>query len=99
MKITRHKDGSVTLTSSNGTATISRTPPGVKEPPLREWTLEINGKVHDTYDTPEEAINAAKEILALKPGPKKARPGQPKKADAKKSRSGQPKKKRQQDSH
>lgn len=99
MKTTRHKDGSVTLTTPNGTATISPTPPGAKEPPIRPWTLEINLTVQDTYDTPEEAITEAKEILALKPGPRKARSGQPKKATAKKSGSGQPKKKRPQDSH
>jgi len=67
MEITRHEDRSLALTSQNGSARISRTPPDAREPPLRSWTLGINGTVHDTYDTEEEAIAAAKEILAHKP--------------------------------
>lgn len=91
--ITRHIDGSLTLTFPNGEARISKTPRDAKQSPLRDWTLEINGKVHDTYDTEEEAINAAREIADLESTSKKSRAGKPKKSGSKKRRSGQAKKK------
>jgi hypothetical protein len=65
MKYKRYADESRTITSPNGTAVISRTPDANVEE-ARPWTLEINGTFQDTYDTEEEAISAAKEILAVK---------------------------------
>ena len=62
----RNADGDLTITNPNGVAVVSRTPNvGVQK--LRPWMLTINDDLHDTYDTEEEAISAAHEILALKP--------------------------------
>jgi autotransporter-associated beta strand protein len=44
-RVTRHKDGSLTLTNEQGTVRISRTPPDARVPPLCPWTLENNETV------------------------------------------------------
>jgi len=62
----RNADGSLTITSPNGVATISPTPDaGVAS--ARPFTLHINRTFQDTYDAEEDAISAAYEILSHKP--------------------------------
>lgn len=65
-KHSRNADGELTIRNSNGTAKVFRTP---REALVhaRAITLEINDLVHETYDSEEEAIASAHEILALKP--------------------------------
>ena len=67
MKLTWHEDGSLILSSQNGQARISRTPPDARVVPLRPWALEINGTLQGTYDTDVAAVTKGKEILARKP--------------------------------
>ena len=56
----------LTITSPNGVAVVSRTPEvGVAQ--VRPWMLVINDTLLDTYDDEGSAIDAANEILALKP--------------------------------
>jgi len=62
----RNADGDLTIASPNGVAVVSRTPE-VGGAEVRPWTLHINDEFQEYYDTEEEAISAAHEILALKP--------------------------------
>jgi hypothetical protein len=65
-KHSRNTDGELTISNSNGTAKVFRTP-GEALVHARPWTLEMNDHVHETYDSEEEAISSAPEILALNP--------------------------------
>lgn len=62
----RNADGELTITSPNGVAIVSRTP-DVGVAGVRPWSLHINGQFQDTFDSEEETISAAHEILARKP--------------------------------
>jgi hypothetical protein len=65
-KHSRNADGELTISSPNGVAVVSRTlDVGVAD--VRPWTLHINGQFQDTFDSEDETISAAHEILALKP--------------------------------
>ena len=66
LKLTRTPDALV-IRSPNGTAEIRRTPRNINLPSARPWMLSFNGILHETYDTEEKAIEAGREILALKP--------------------------------
>ena len=62
----RNADGEPTITNRNGVAIVSWTPEaGVAG--VRPWTLHIRNQFQNTYDSEEEAIASAHEILALKP--------------------------------
>jgi hypothetical protein len=66
MKHSRNADGELTITSPNGVAVVSRTPE-VGVPGVRPWTLHINGQFQDTFDSEDETISAAHEILDHEP--------------------------------
>ena len=66
LKVTRTPDA-LLISSPNGKAEVRRTPQNINLPSARPWMLSMNGTLPETYDTEEEAIEAAREILALKP--------------------------------
>jgi hypothetical protein len=66
LKFTRTPNALV-ISSPNGTAEIRRTPQNNNLPSARPWMLSFNGTLHETYDIEEKAIEASREILALKP--------------------------------